>query len=73
MHWQVLGSGAFRAGPLPLCGCQDLQLSGAPLVTILAMGEWRSRAVTKYLDLTELEKDVALEAAMLSDQEEWID
>jgi hypothetical protein len=37
------------------------------------MGEWRSRAVTKYLDLTELEKDIALEAAMQSDQEEWID
>lgn len=48
-------------------------MSGAPLVTILAMGEWRSRAVTKYLDLTELEKDIALEAAMQSDQEEWID
>ena len=73
MHWQVLGSGASSAGPPPLLGCQDLQLSGAPLATILAMGEWRSRAVTKYLDLTELEKDVALEAAMLSDQEEWID
>ena len=55
------------------CGGQDLQLSSASLASILAMGEWRSLAVTKYLDLTELEKDVALEAAMLSDQEEWID
>ena len=50
----------------------DLQQSGAPLANILAMGEWKSRAVVKYLDLTELEHDVALEAAMHSDQEEWI-
>ena len=53
--------------------CQDLQLSGAPLAEILAAGEWRSRAVLKYLDMQELEKDVAIEAAMHSDNEEWID
>ncbi len=53
--------------------CQDLQLSGAPLAEILAAGEWRSRAVLKYLDMQEFEKDVAIEAAMHSDNEEWID
>ena len=32
-----------------------------------------SQAVATYLDLNELERDVALEAAMLSDNEEWVD
>ena len=52
---------------------QDLQQSGAPLAEVLAAGEWRSRAVLKYLDMQELEKAVAIEAAMYSDNEEWID
>ena len=51
---------------------QDMQQSGAPLAMIMAAGEWRSRAILKYLDLCELEKDIALEAAMHSD-EEFID
>lgn len=36
---------------------------------ILAAGEWKGRAVVSYLDLGEIERDVALEAAMLSDDE----
>ena len=51
---------------------QDMQQSGAPLAMIMAAGEWRSRAILKYLDLCELGKDIALEAAMHSD-EEFID
>ena len=46
---------------------QDLQDSGAPLAVILAAGEWKGRAVVAYMDLSELERDVALEASMLSD------
>ena len=53
--------------------CQDMQQSGRPLAEILAAGEWRSRAVVKYLDVPELERDIALEAGMLSDNEEFID
>ena len=54
------------------CGMQ-LQESGRPLVEIMAAGGWRSRAVAKYLDLPSLETDIALEAAMVSDNEEFID
>ena len=52
---------------------KDLQMSGAPLSEILAAGQWRSPAFMRYLDERELEKDVVLEAAVLSDDEEWID
>ena len=48
---------------------QDLQDSGASLAVILAAGEWKGRAVVSYIDLNELERDVALEASMLSDDE----
>ena len=48
---------------------QDLQDSGANLAVILSAGEWKGRAVATYLDIGELERDVALEAAMLSDDE----
>ena len=48
-------------------------MSGAPLAEIMAAGEWRSRAIVKYLDMKALERDVALEAAMHSDAEEWVD
>ena len=48
---------------------QDLQDSGAPLAVILAAGEWKGRAVVAYMDISELERDVALEASMLSDGE----
>ena len=51
----------------------QLQESGRPLVEIMAAGGWRSRAVAKYLDLPSLETDIALEAAIVSDNEEFID
>ena len=62
------GTHDFRRGH-----AKDLQQSGAPLATVLAAGEWKSRAVKQYLDLGELECDLALEAAMNSDDDEWID
>ena len=52
---------------------KDLQMSGATLSEILAAGQWRSPAFMRYLDESELEMGVALEAAVLSDDEEWID
>ena len=52
-----------------LFAAQDLQDSGAPLATLLAAGEWKGRAVVRYLDIGELERDIALEASMLSDDE----
>jgi hypothetical protein len=39
------------------------------------MGQWSQggSAVVRYLDQCELEQDVALEAAILSEDEEWVD
>ena len=51
---------------------KDLQMSGAPLAEILAAGQWRSPAFMKYFDQNELEQGVALEAAVESDDDEWI-
>jgi len=42
------------------------------LAEILAAGQWRSPAFMKYLDQSELEQGVALEAAVESDGDEWI-
>ena len=47
---------------------QDMQKSGAPLAEILNALQNRS-TVVKYIDECELEMDVALEAAVLSDIE----
>ena len=60
----MYGTHDFRRGH-----AKDLQDSGAPLAVILAAGEWKGRAVVSYMDLSELERDVALEASMLSDGE----
>lgn len=66
----LYGTHDFRRGH-----AKDLQLSGASLAIILAAGEWRSRAIVSYIDMARLERDVALEAAMHSDDEDvdWID
>ena len=44
-------------------------------LTHLATGSVVCQAVLAYLDVGELERDIALEAAMVSDEEdyEWID
>ena len=57
-------------GVFPL---QDMRLAGCPLSDILAAGQWRSSAFMRYLDEADLEKDVALAAAIHSEDEEWID
>ena len=64
------GSHDFRRGH-----AKDLQKSKHPLATINAMGQWKqgSGSVTAYLDQCELEQDIALEAAILSEDEEWVD
>ena len=50
-----------------------LRIVGAPLSVILKAGEWKSAAFLTYLDGCELERDAVLEAALLSDDEAWID
>lgn len=60
----MYGTHDFRRGH-----AKDLQDSGAPLAVILAAGEWKGRAVVSYMDLSQVERDVALEASMLSDDE----
>ena len=64
------GTQDFRRGH-----AKDLQLAGATFPQILAAGEWKGRAVATYVDLDSLERDLALEAAMQSDEEDcdWID
>lgn len=54
---------------------KDLQKAKHPLAVICAMGQWSQggSAVVRYLDQCELEQDVALEAAILSEDEEWVD
>ncbi len=44
-----------------------------PLARICNAGPWRSNAVIRYLDECDLEEDVALEAALHVEDEEWID
>ena len=66
---------AFGTHDLRRGHARDMQLSGASLAQILAAGEWKSRAVASYVDLEHLEHDLALEAAMHSDQDDcdWIE
>ena len=52
---------------------QDMRLSGCPLAAILAAGQWKSSAFTRYIDESNLEKDVAYEIAIESEPDEWID
>jgi hypothetical protein len=54
-------------------GVQDLQNAGTPLRHICAAGQWTSNAVFSYVDENQLERDIVLEAAMQSEEEEWID
>ena len=55
------------------CVVQDLQKSRAPLAKIRAMGQWSANGMVPYLDECELEQDMALEVAIQSEDEEWID
>ena len=67
-HPERYGTHDFRRGH-----AQDLLESGASLAQILAAGQWRSASFLDYIKQAELERDVALEVAIESDGEEWID
>ena len=41
---------------------QDLQLGGARLKEMLEAGQWSSPAFMKYLDMDDIERDLAVEA-----------
>ena len=59
---------------LPLSFAQDMRQCGHPLAEILAAGQWRSSKFIKYVKEAELEKDVAYQVAIESDEEcEFID
>ena len=49
---------------------EDLRASGAPLITILKAGEWRSPAFLLYLDSKEVEADAVLAAQLDSESDE---
>ena len=58
----------------PLCSLwQDMRRSGCSLAAILAAGQWKSSAFLRYLDESNLEKEVAFETAIDSEPDEWID
>ena len=52
----------FRTQDLRRGHAKDLQVSGAPLWTILEAGEWRSPVFLSYLDLNQLDRDVVVQA-----------
>ena len=52
---------------------QDMRLCGHPLAEILAAGQWKSASFIKYVKEAELEKEVAYQVAIESDEQEWID
>lgn len=52
---------------------QDMRECGHPLAEILAAGQWKGASFIKYVKEAELEKEVAYQVAIQSDEEEWID
>ena len=46
---------------------------GANLAQILSAGQWRSSAFLKYLKEADLEMGAAIEIAIDSEGEEWLD
>ena len=52
---------------------QDMRACGHALAEILAAGQWKSAAFIKYVKEAELEKEVAYQVAIESEEEEWID
>ena len=52
---------------------RDASLMSTDVAKSDSGGPWRSNAVIRYLDECELEEDVALEAALHVEDEEWID
>ena len=58
---------------LSLLLAQDMRICGHTLAEILAAGQWKSCKFMKYVKEAELEKEVAYQVAIHSDEEEWID
>ena len=56
-----------------LAGHEALRLLSGSLAAILAAGQWKSSAFMRYLDESNLEKEVAFETAIDSEPDEWID
>ena len=66
----VAKAGLYRCHDIRRGHAVDLQMSGAPLHTILAAGDWRSPAFLDYLDLHGLERDLVVQAHMDESEEE---
>ena len=71
---------AFKMRTCAACFCavacsfaQDMRACGHALAEILAAGQWKSAAFSKYVKEAELEKEVAYQVAIESEEEEWID
>ena len=66
------GTQDFRRGH-----AKDMQKSHQPLAVICSRGDWsvssRGTGALPYLDRCELEQDIALEIAIDSEDEQWID
>ena len=58
----VADAACYRSHDFRRGHARDLQARGASLFEILEAGEWRSPAFLKYLNVCELERDVALQA-----------
>ncbi len=70
------GPAAVRSASGHIAGCWGMEEQSTflwPLCVRVGFNPMSMQAVKQYLDLCELEGDVALEAAMHSDDEEWID
>jgi hypothetical protein len=55
------------------CPTQCLGHPSESIKAICAAGQGTSNAVFSYIDENQLERDVVLEAALQSEEEEWID
>ncbi len=64
----LYGTHDFRRGR-----AKDMQKSGASLVQICSAGQWSSgKSIVNYIDECDLERDVAFEGVVQSEDEEWI-
>ena len=68
----VPSANLYRCHDLRRGHARDLFDAGSPLEDTLRHGEWRGKAVRKYLDECDLEQQVVLEAVLESDDEQWI-
>ena len=60
MFLNIANAELFRTHDLRRGHARDLQATGATLGQILVAGDWRSPALSKYLDEQQLENDVVV-------------